>query len=74
MSCVPKHDTEFRRHLETRGADGESIVEHMARKGISLQTERECFEKIKDLQSRALAEPSSKRPHPAPEQSQRRPA
>ena len=52
MSCVPSDDTEFRDHLLTRGADGESIIEHMSRSGISLADERAAYENIKFLQAR----------------------
>ena len=57
LSCVSPDDTEFRDHLATRGADGESIIEHMARTGISLADERAAFEAVKFLQNRAQKRP-----------------
>ena len=52
LSCVPKEDIEFREHLLTQSPQGQTIIEHMVETGISLQTERESYELIKQLQAR----------------------
>lgn len=71
LSCVPTEDTEFRSYLETRSPQGERIVDHMAKTGISLEHERQAYEKIKELQARHArtnlpAEVSTKRPWESP--------
>lgn len=71
MSCVSVEDTEFRSYLETRSPEGESIVEHMARTGITLEHERHAFETIKNLQNRASTKPLRTRPPVALRQNQR---
>jgi hypothetical protein len=55
LASVPKDDTEFRSYLETRSPDGESIIDHIARTGIDLATERECFERGKALRAHMAA-------------------
>ena len=50
LSSVREDELEFRRLLETRSPQGERVIDHMARTGITLADEREAFEKTRHLQ------------------------
>ena len=50
--CAANDPQEFRDYLEYEGPDGEKIIDHMARTGISLENEREAYYTVKRMQER----------------------
>lgn len=67
-------EAEFQRSLDLQGTDGEAFRAYMKRNGIDVAEARENFERVRHLQNRRQAEPSSKPRLATPEQNQRRPA